>query len=82
MLTGHGRKLATGEPGKALNPTIARKFNNLYSISIRAGDRSIKVVKDGVIPCKSSKPLKKAEYPITTGMSEIFKEIVGPPPMA
>lgn len=66
--------------GKALNPTIARKFNNLFSISIAAGNRSIKVVKDGVIPCKASRPLQKAEYSIETGMAEIFREIVGPPP--
>lgn len=66
--------------GKALNPSVARKFNNLFSISITAGNRSIKVQKDGVIPCKSSKPLHKPEYSIETGMSEIFKEIVGQPP--
>lgn len=80
--TGDGRTEAYPETiGKALNPTIARKFNNLFSISIRAGQRTIKVVKDGVIPCKASKPLKKEEYPISTGMAEIFREIVGAPPL-
>lgn len=67
--------------GKALNPTVGRKFNNQFSVSIKAGERLIHVVKDGMIACKSSKPLKKETYGIKTGMSEIFKEIVGSPPM-
>lgn len=66
--------------GKALNPTVARKFNNLFSISITAGKRQINVTKDGVIPCKASKPMRQETYPIDTGMSAIFKEIVGAPP--
>lgn len=66
--------------GKALNPTIGRKFNNLLSFSITAGQRQINVKKDGTIPCKTSKPMKKDSYSIDTGMAEIFKEIVGPPP--
>lgn len=66
--------------GNKLNPKIARDFNNLYSVSLTAGTRTIKVKKDGLIACKSSKPLSKEQYPIETGLAEIFKEIVGPPP--
>jgi hypothetical protein len=66
--------------GKALNPTIGRKFNNLFSIGITAGVRQINVKKDGMIPCKASRPLKNETYPIATGMSDIFKELVGRPP--
>lgn len=66
--------------GKALNPTVGRKFNNQFSVSIKAGNREIHVKKDGMIACKSSKPLKKESYGLETGMSEIFREIVGKPP--
>lgn len=66
--------------GNKLSPKVGRKFNNLFSFSITAGERSIKVKKDGLIACKSSKPLSKDKYPIESGMAEIFKEIVGPPP--
>jgi hypothetical protein len=66
--------------GNKLSPKVGRKFNNLFSYSITAGQRSIKVQKDGVIACKSSKPLSKDKYSIETGMAEIFAEIVGPPP--
>lgn len=78
---GDGRTSAMPETiGTKLSPTIARDFNNLYSVSISAGTRSIKVKRDGLIACKSSKPLSKESYPIETGMAEIFREIVGPPP--
>lgn len=66
--------------GNKLSPKVGRKFNNLFSFSISAGARSIKVRKDGMIACKSSKPLKKEQYPIEAGLAEIFAEIVGPPP--
>lgn len=66
--------------GKALNPTVGRKFNNMFSVSIRAGQRLIHVKKDGMIACKSSKPLKEETYKIEDGMAKIFAEIVGPPP--
>ena len=66
--------------GNKLSPKIGRKFNNMFSFSITAGARSIKVRKDGMVACKSSKPLSKETYPIEDGLAAIFKEIVGPPP--
>jgi len=67
--------------GNKLSPKVGRKFNNMFSVSITAGVRSIKTKKDGMIACKASKPLTKDQYSIETGMAEIFREIVGPPPM-
>lgn len=66
--------------GNKLSPKVGRKFNNLFSFSITAGKRTIKVKKDGLVACKSSKPLTKEQYDIETGLAEIFREIVGPPP--
>ena len=66
--------------GNKLNPKIARDFSNLFSVSITAGQRSIKVKKDGVIACKASRNLRKEQYPIDTGMADIFLEVVGPHP--
>jgi hypothetical protein len=66
--------------GNKLSPKVGRKFNSLFSVSITAGQRSIKVRKDGMIACKSAKPLSKEQYPVETGMADIFKEMVGEPP--
>lgn len=65
--------------GKALNPKVGRKFNNMLGFTIAAGNRVIRTQKDGMIALKTSKPLKP-EYPIATGLADIFKEIVGTPP--
>lgn len=66
--------------GTKLSPTVGRKFNNLFSVSISAGARSIKVKKDGMVACKASKPLKNESYSVETGLAEIFLELVGKPP--
>lgn len=65
--------------GKALNPKVGRKFNNMLGFTIAAGNRVIRTQRDGMIALKTSKPVK-AEYPLSTGLAEIFAEIVGPPP--
>jgi len=67
--------------GNKLNPKVGRDFNNLFSVSVSAGKRSIKVVKDGVIACKSSRPLKHEQYGIGDGLANIFLEVVGPHPI-
>jgi AAA domain len=66
--------------GSKLNPKVARDFNNLFSVSISAGKRSIKVKKDGIIACKASRKLSKEQYDIETGLAEIFLEVVGKHP--
>jgi len=66
--------------GNKLNPKIARDFNNLFSVSINGNKRSIKVKRDGVIGCKSSRPLSKESYDLETGLADIFLEVVGPHP--
>lgn len=66
--------------GSKLNPKVGRDFNNLFSVSTIAGKKSIKVKKDGMIGCKSSRPLKHETYSIEDGLANIFLEVVGPHP--
>lgn len=68
--------------GTKLNPKVARNFNNMLGFSLQAGQRKIKTQRDGVVTLKTSKPLKNPDYPLDTGLADIFKEIVGPHPAA
>jgi hypothetical protein len=65
--------------GKALSPNVGQKFNNMLGFSAGPAGKLIKTQRDGLISLKSSKPLKES-YQLATGLAEIFKEVVGPPP--
>lgn len=67
--------------GKALNPKIGQKFNNMLGFASGPSGKVIKTQRDGTISLKTRKPLKES-YPIGTGLADIFKELVGPPPLA
>jgi hypothetical protein len=58
--------------GTKLNPKVGRYFNNLISLSVQGGEKSFKVKKDGLLACKTSRPLPKDKYPLETGLAEIF----------
>lgn len=65
--------------GKALDPKVGEKFNNMLGFSASATGKLIRTQRDGTIPLKTSKPVKES-YPISSGLSELFKELVGPSP--
>lgn len=60
---------------KSQNPKAGRRFNNLISLSMTGGERSFKTKKDGLIVCKTSKPLKD-KYKIESGLAEIFADLL------
>lgn len=62
--------------GSKLSPKIGRYFDNVVSISIKAGERIFKTDKDGLLPLKTAVPLKP-EYPIATGWKDIFEALTG-----
>lgn len=66
--------------GKALDPKVGEKFNNMLGFSTTAVGKKINTQRDGTIGLKTSRPLKPS-YEVGTGLSEIFKEVVGPPPL-
>lgn len=61
--------------GTKLNPKVGRYFNNLISLSLVGGERSYKTEKDGLLACKTSRPIK-AKYSIATGMADIFRDLL------
>lgn len=63
--------------GTKLNPKVGRYFNNLISLSITGGKRSLKTQRDGMMACKTSKPIKD-KYEIESGMAEIFGDLLSP----
>jgi hypothetical protein len=62
--------------GSKLGPKVGKFFDNMLSISLTAGQRTIKTKKDGLIALKSAVPLDET-YPIDTGLVSIFKKITG-----
>lgn len=60
--------------GTKLNPKVGRYFNNMVSLSITAGEKSFKTKKDGMLACKTSRPLKD-KYSLEQGMAEMFKDL-------
>lgn len=66
--------------GKALNPKIGQKFNNMLGFTSGASGKLIKTQRDGSISLKTRKPLKES-YPLAGGLRDIFKELVGPAPI-
>lgn len=61
--------------GTKLNPKVGRYFNNLLSLSITAGEKTYKTQKDGMLACKTSRPVKD-KYPLATGMADLFSDLL------
>lgn len=61
--------------GTKLNPKVGRNFNNLISLSLTGGEKSYKTRKDGLLACKTSRPMKQEKYKIDTGLADIFAEL-------
>jgi hypothetical protein len=62
--------------GSKLGPKVGKFFDNMLSVSLTSGARTIKTVKDGLIVCKTAKPLKET-YPLETGLADIFRDLTG-----
>jgi hypothetical protein len=60
---------------KSQNPKAGRRFNNLISLSMTGGERSFKTQKDGLLMCKTSKPIQP-KYKIETGLADIFRDLL------
>ena len=60
---------------KSQNPKAGRRFNNLLSLSLTGGERSFKTKRDGLLACKTSRPIKD-KYKIETGLAEIFADLL------
>jgi hypothetical protein len=61
--------------GSKLNPKVGRYFNNLISLSLSGSERSFKTKRDGLVACKTSRPIKD-KYPIETGLADIFNDLL------
>lgn len=61
--------------GSKLNPKVGRYFNNLIGLSLQGGEKTYKTKKDGLLACKTSKPIKD-RYSLETGMAEMFKDLL------
>lgn len=57
--------------GTKLNPKVGRYFNNMISLSLSAGEKSYKTKKDGLLACKTSRPLDD-KYKLEDGLAKIF----------
>lgn len=66
--------------GKALNPKVGQKFNNMLGFTTKTEGKFINTQQDGTIPLKTSKPVKKKQYPVETGLADLFLELVGQHP--
>jgi hypothetical protein len=62
--------------GSKLPPKVGRKFDNIVSLRLTAGKRQFETVKSGLLPLKTSVPLKEM-YPIDTGWVDIFEGPTG-----
>lgn len=62
--------------GSKLSPKVGKFFDNMFSTSLTAGQRTIKTKKDGLIACKSAIPLDDT-YPLDGGLVSIFKKLTG-----
>lgn len=60
---------------KSQNPKAGRRFNNLISLSLTGGERSFKTKRDGLVVCKTSKPIQD-KYKIENGLADIFKDLL------
>lgn len=66
--------------GKALSPKIGRYFNNVVLVkTVGKGDHRISTVSTNLLELKTSSPLKvQKEYPIQTGLADLFKDLRAP----
>lgn len=69
-------KLYPDALGSKLGPKIGRYFDNMLTVSVTAGARTYKTVKDGMFACKTAKAISET-YPIETGMLSIFEALTG-----
>jgi hypothetical protein len=60
---------------KSQHPKSGRRFNNLISLSITGGQRTFKTKRDGLLACKTSRPIQD-KYPIETGLADIFADLL------
>ena len=61
--------------GSKLNPKVARYFNNMIAVSSGSTGRFFKTKRDGLIVCKTSRPIKD-QYSIDTGLKDIFADLL------
>lgn len=62
--------------GSKLNPKVGRYFDNMISIDAKSsGGRVYKTLSNGRFLCKTAKPIKP-EYPIESGMADIFRDLL------
>jgi hypothetical protein len=67
--------------GKALSPKIGRFFNSMLMIKSVGKSRKIFTNPQGQVELKNAAPLRvKAEYDITHGLAEYFRDVQGPRP--
>lgn len=64
--------------GSKLNPKIARKFDNFWSIEVVGDKRQIKTSRSGLLALKTAKPIEE-KYPIETGLADIFRAMLDIP---
>lgn len=64
---------------KSQNPKAGRRFNNLISLSMTGGERSFKTKRDGLMTCKTSRPIQD-KYKIETGLADIFRDLLAKAP--
>lgn len=64
--------------GSKLSPKIGRYFDTMVTLSVTPGtlERKFKTSKDGLFACKTSTKLAE-EYPIASGLADMFKAITG-----
>lgn len=70
-------KLYPDALGSKLGPKIPRYFDNMIALSITGTERKFKTQKDGLLTCKTARPLQP-EYPIATGLASIFEGLLRP----
>lgn len=73
-------------PGKALSPKVGRYFNNTLMVRSTGSGTNIarKILTNSVpmVELKTSAPTRmKPEYPLATGLAEIFKDLRGEAPV-
>lgn len=61
--------------GTKLNPRVAKYFNNLIGLKATAASRKFKTKAEGLLACKTHRPIKD-EYPIETGLADIFRDLL------
>lgn len=67
--------------GQALSPKIGRYFNNVVQMKTVGSTRKLITTSTNQLELKTSAPLRvKSEYPIATGLADLFRDLRGGPP--